>query len=86
MPLIQSTMPSATPHALRKPEASARTQALVISVPTKPQADTPRVGQDEKVVTPAAPPSAVQLQIKAIITEQAETLKAALDDANETPA
>jgi hypothetical protein len=80
MPLIHSTLPSVSSHVTRKPGDPARQQTVVLPVaPTHPQ--EPAVGNQEKAVTPAAPPSAVQLQIKAIITEQAMTIETAAEDA-----
>lgn len=82
MPLIQSTLPSVSSHVTRKPGDPARQQTVILSVPASTQPQHPAASNDDKAVTPAAPPSAIQLQIKAIITEQAQTIEAAAEDAS----
>ncbi|OSQ48171.1 hypothetical protein [Marivita geojedonensis] len=74
MSLIQSTMPSAASHVIRKPDATARIQPVFITVPPVAQASPDHRTTNDQVVAPAAPPSAVQLQIKALISEQVQTV------------
>ena len=83
MPLIHPMLPGAAPHMIRKSGTPERAEPIFVSMPPPAQpSDRISVSQDT-MVTPAAPPSAVQLQIKAIITEQAQTLAAAEEDVTE---
>lgn len=83
MPLIHPTLPGATPHMARKSGAAERADAIFVSMaPPDQPGDCTAISRDN-MVTPVAPPSAVQLQIKAIITEQVQTLAAAEEDVDD---
>lgn len=80
MPLIHPTLPGATPQIIRKSGAAERAEQIFISMAPPDQPGDPTAVSRDNMVTPVAPPSAVQLQIKAIITEQVQTLAAAKED------
>ena len=73
-------MPSMALKTLYRGDMLMRSAALT-APPVTGTAPLPVVGQDDTVVTPAAPPSAVQMQIKALMSEQALTLEAAKEAA-----
>ncbi|WP_439524083.1 hypothetical protein [Marivita sp.] len=79
MPLIQPNMPPLGIQISRKPDATDVAKTLVVSVPEMP---LPVLSShfDDQSIKPAAPPTAVQMQIKALINEQALTLEAAKQD------
>ena len=74
MPVLQPTIPSMAFKNLYRGDqitkpAGLTTPSIAASLPGT-------IGED-KIVPPAAPPSAVQMQIKALISEQALGLEAA---------
>lgn len=84
MPYIHSKLPSTASQVIRPTDATGRAQAGVLSAPASPKAAPTPLATDDKAIAPTAPPSAVQLQIKAIITEQAQTLAATNADTSQT--
>jgi len=85
MPFIQSKLPNTASHVIRPTEATGRAKAFIPSVPASPNADQTPLPTDDRAVAPTAPPTAVQLQIKAILTEQARMRADEQQDASETP-
>lgn len=73
-------MPSMALKTLYRGEFLAKAAALTTQ-PVIGASPFPIGSRDDPVVTPAAPPSAVQMQIKALMSEQALTLEAAKEAA-----
>ncbi|WP_416881221.1 hypothetical protein [Marivita sp.] len=83
MPVFHPTMPSMALKTLYRGEFLSKPAALTTQ-PVVAPSPFPIVSQDDTVITPAAPPSAVQMQIKALMSEQALTLEAAKEAAAES--
>ena len=81
MTMIFPVAPNATPRILSRADAPSLTKTVVLPAMSLSSA-LPGGETNDKAVTPAAPPSAVQMQIKELINEQAQALEdAARDDA-----
>ena len=74
MPVLQPTMPGMALKKLYRGDQTTKPAGL--TTPSIAASSRGTIGED-KIVPPAAPPSAVQMQIKALISEQALGLEAA---------
>lgn len=81
MPILQPTMPGMAFKPLYRDDQATKPASL-----TRPSIAAPLPGTigDDRIVPPAAPPSAVQMQIKALISEQAQGLEAAKEAQTDT--
>lgn len=83
MPVFHPTMPSMTLKPLHRPDLTAKAAPPVFVSVTAP-APLPGTISKDMSITPAAPPSAVQMQIKALLSEQALSLEADKQDRSDT--
>ena len=75
MPVFHPTMPSMAIKLPNHADLAAKTAPPVYASATVPAPLSGTVGNDNGI-TPAAPPSAVQMQIKALLFEQALSFEA----------
>ncbi|MFA8387780.1 MAG: hypothetical protein ACEPO2_19345 [Pelagibaca sp.] len=74
MPVLQPTMPGMAFKPLHRVDLTTKPADLANPYIA---AGLPNANRDDGIVPPAAPPSAVQMQIKALISEQALGIEAA---------
>lgn len=82
MPFVLPTVPNTAPKTSPRVDAVALSKSgnlAALSVPPPFLAGE----TDDKAVTPAAPPSAVQMQIKELINEQAQALRLKSEESGE---
>lgn len=83
MPVFHPTMPSMTLKPLHRVDLAAKAAPRVLASVMAP-APLPGTISKDTSITPAAPPSAVQMQIKALLSEQALSLEANQQDRSDT--
>jgi hypothetical protein len=82
MPLIQSITPPTPARIIQKANIQ-NTQFSAMQMPGQSTQNKQSNETGDQAIEPAAPPSALQMQIKALISEQLETL---FTDAGQEPA
>ncbi len=83
MLLIQPTIPNMASKNLTRTDLSIKAHERAAALIDTPAAIVP-ANPDDTAITPAAPPSAVQMQIKALITEQTQSPEAISEETDQT--